>query len=179
MYRFIKRVWVMGTGKKITSTPLSPSANTLLHKTIKGVTDDLGSFRYNTAIAKIMTLYNCLSQERDIQKESLLIFLQLLAPFAPHMAEELWEMHGGKYSIHTSSWPEYDEEELVEEELTIVVQINGRLRDSLRISKGSINDQNSIERLARESKAISRHLEGKEIKKVIYVNGKVLNFVVL
>lgn len=178
MHRFLKRVWVMGTGKNITSTALSSSANSALQKAIKGVTEDLEKFRYNTAIAKIMTLYNAFSQEKEISVEAFKTFLQLLAPFAPHMTEELWEMHGGGYSVHNSGWPTFDEAALVEDTITIVIQVNGKVRDNVVIARDEVEGKEVIEKLARESEAVQRHLNGKEEKTVIYVPGKILNFVV-
>jgi leucyl-tRNA synthetase len=177
MYRFLKRVWAMGTGKNITSTPLSVTANRQLHKAIKGVTEDLSAFRYNTAIAKMMTLYNAFAQEKEVNREAFKNFLQLLAPFAPHMTEELWELHGGKYSIHTSAWPSFDERALVEETAIIVIQINGKMRGSLTVSKDTIDDQKSIEEQARALEVVQKHLDGKQIKKIIYVRSKILNYV--
>jgi leucyl-tRNA synthetase len=190
MSRFLKRVWVMGTGKNITSTPLPASANRVLHSTIKGVTEDLVAFRYNTAIAKLMTLYNTLSELEEIEKGAFKSFLQLLAPFAPHMTEELWEEHEfakgeaervtgeENWSIHTSAWPTYDPKALETDTVVVVVQVNGKLRSSLELSKDVIHDQNVIEEKARASEAVKRHIEGKEVKKVVYIPGKILNFVV-
>ena len=125
-----------------------------------------------------MTLYNALSAEQELSRDAFMIFLQLLAPFAPHIAEELWEQHGGTYSIHTSSWPIFDETALVEDEVVVVVQINGKTRADLRISKDVIGDREGIEKLARGHSRVLPHLESKKVKKVIYIQGKILNFVV-
>jgi leucyl-tRNA synthetase len=183
--RFLKRVWKLFTTKEIASTEIDPAANMAMNKAIKGVTSDLSIMHYNTAIAKMMTWYNALSQRESLSKEEVEVFLKLLAPFAPHMTEELYQRYSkgqraeGKEqfeSIHTSKWPEFDEAALVDQSVTIAVQVNGKLRDTIVLESANSNQQ-TVEQMAKESANVKRFLEGKEIKKVIYVPGKILNIV--
>src|SRR4029079_10773922 len=105
------RIWILFTKTYNLERITHNSAESLhmLHKTIKGVTEDMEELRFNTAIAKLMEYYNFVNATGELDKESAKVFLQLLAPFAPHMAEELWERLGETYSIHTSEWPAWDE----------------------------------------------------------------------
>ena len=159
----------------------------MMHKTIQGVTKDISEFGYNTAIAKLMEWYNYLNQEvrvknQDLSKEEVGVYLRLLAPFAPHMTEELWQSLGdrkqgtGFSSIHLQSWPEFDEKHLISSSIVIPIQINGKRRGEITISGQETGNSEQIEKLARE--AVGKNLEGIEVKKVIYVPGKIVNFVV-
>ncbi len=178
MHKFLKRVWTMfqQTKNQELSTK-NDQAIRMMHKTIKGVTEDMQQLRYNTALAKLMTYYNFLYKKGSIEKQEAITFLKLFAPFAPHLAEELWERLGEQYSIHTSSWPVYDTSLTQEERIPIVVQINGKLRDTLEIEKENVQNQKSIEALARESEKVQRYLTLGTVKRVIYVPGRILNFV--
>jgi leucyl-tRNA synthetase len=169
------------------STLSDSAAKTAMHKAIKGVTEDISKFRYNTAIAKIMTWYNELSDRKSVSREEVEVFLKLLAPFAPHMTEELYQIYGKEQrakseekfeSIHTSQWPSYDEALLVEDIVTIAVQVNGKLRDTLQVQSAKFKVQSEIEDLAMQSENVKKFIDGKEIKKTIYVPGKILNLVV-
>jgi leucyl-tRNA synthetase/ADP-ribose pyrophosphatase YjhB (NUDIX family) len=181
--RFLKRVWTLFTTQTISSTPLDASAKSWLHQTVKGVTEDMEGLRYNTAIAKIMTYYNFLSKKGSLQQEEADVFLKLLAPFAPHMTEELYQRTKNKdqkafASIHVSAWPEFDEAAIQADEVVIAVQVNGKLRDTLKLSSAKSQAQSEIEEEARTRENVKKHLEGKTVKKVVYVPGKILNFVV-
>lgn len=179
MNRFIKRVWTLLTTQTIVSTEVHKAAKSAMNEAIKGVTEDIEAFKYNTAIAKIMTYYNYLSKQDQISKEEAQVLLQLLAPFAPHMTEELWHELGNLDSIHTASWPVFDASAIASGETVIAVQVNGKLRGTLRLGSGkAIEDQKEIEQLAQEDPSVKKHLEGKTVRKVIYVPGKILNFVV-
>jgi leucyl-tRNA synthetase len=195
IFRFMKRVWhlfttkeIVGTVDDVSANPDSIGAKAAMHTAIKGVTEDISKFRYNTAIAKIMTWYNKLSDRDSISREEVEVFLKLLAPFAPHMTEELYQrimnhesriMDSSFNSIHRSEWPEYDESLLVSDTVTIAVQVNGKLRETLRIRSEQAQDQAIIEQLVKQSDKVKQFIEGKEIKKVVFVPGKVLNLVVL
>jgi leucyl-tRNA synthetase len=176
MHRFAKRVWKLF--ESVSETSLTPEGLKFMHKTIKSVTEDISKFSYNTSIARLMEWYNFLISGSDstISKEEAETFLKLLAPFAPHMTEELWEKMGNSGSIHLSQWPEFDEESLVEDEVTIAVQINGKMRGTLAVNLGSIGDKAELE--ARAKEVAQKHLDGKSIIKTIHVPGKVVNFVV-
>ncbi len=180
MNRFLKRVWKLFSEFPISNFqfPISKERNSMLHKTIRGVTDDMENLRYNTAIAKLMTYYNFLSKLQTLSKDEAEAYLKLLAPFAPHMTEELWEKIGNKPSIHTSTWPVYDASYLEEETVKIPVQVNGKLRGTLELAANEIGDETKIELMAKEDERIAKFLDGRAVKKMIYVPGKVLNFVV-
>ena len=167
--------------------PVNDSEAKLLratHKTAKKVTEDLETMGFNTAIASMMELVNELYRiktesgfaDKDAWRESLTMFAQMLAPFAPHIAEELWQGLGGEGSIHISPWPKYDEKYLVESTVTIAVQINGKLRAEIQISPEAT--QETALETAKADPRIKSQLESKEITKVIYVPKRILNLVV-
>ncbi|MCL5433347.1 MAG: class I tRNA ligase family protein [Patescibacteria group bacterium] len=176
IYRFLTRVWqlVQSTDDKNSS----PEEKKILNKTIKEVTKDVETLNYNTAIARLMELLNFISRQNSASLETKKSFILLLAPFAPHIAEELWERIGEKFSVHKELWPSFEEKYLFEEEVTIVVQVGGKFRDSIRIQSSESKTQNRVEEIVRKSEKVKKYLEGKEIKKVIYIEGKVMNFVV-
>jgi len=178
VHKFIKRIWnLIQTSKSEVQS--SSETKRMMHKTIKKVTEDMENLRYNTAIAALMEWYNFLTKQPGISKDEVLTFLKLLAPFAPHMTEELYQsITKGKNSIHISSWPEFAPKFLLEDKITVVVQVNGKFRDSIKIKSEKIKDQNYIEKAARESEKVQKHLEEKKVRKVIYVEGKIINFVV-
>jgi leucyl-tRNA synthetase len=177
MNRFLKRVWTLLTSQMIASTELDAAAKSELNKTIKGVTEDIEGFRYNTAIAKIMTYYNYLSKKDAVTRDEAKVLLQLLAPFAPHMTEELWQEIGESDSIHTTLWPEFDPTAIAKGAAVIAVQVNGKLRGTFELTDSEAS-QEEVERIAHEDPSVQRHVEGKTVRKVIYVPGKILNFVV-
>jgi leucyl-tRNA synthetase len=179
----MKRVWAMMSGQIIPGTVEDKSAISFMHKTIKGVTEDIEAFRYNTAIAKIMTYYNFLVKQGSVYGDEAEVFLKLLAPFAPHMTEELYqlvagEQKAGKQSVHISRWPEFNSEAIMDGSIVIAVQINGKLRSTFEISDISLS-QKEVEVLAGQQESVQKHLEGRDIKKIIYVPGKILNYVVV
>jgi leucyl-tRNA synthetase len=185
MERFLKRVRklveeYLASEKQLTGESAKNSKLLrLTNKTIKGVTDDIESLRYNTALAKIMELVNGLNDSKDnISKNDIKSLLLLLAPFTPYLAEELWEKLGEVKSIHISEWPSFDEGALIEEKVTIAVQVLGKLRDTILIANDIVGDQAKIEELALSSEKVKAHTDGKNIAKVIYVPGKIINFVV-
>jgi leucyl-tRNA synthetase len=155
------------------------------HKTIKKVTEDIERFHFNTAISAIMELVNeiYVSEVKDrrdelsrrVVREAIEIVVLLLSPFVPHFAEELWEVLGNRESIIKNEWPDYDREAVVEEEILIVIQVNGRLRD--RISLPASFGEEEVKAWALKSEKIQRMVEGKEIKRVILVPKKLVNIV--
>ena len=155
----------------------------LVHQTIRKVTEDIESFSFNTAIAALMSLRNAMKGAKETLVahtpawgEAVESLLLLLAPFTPHIAEELWHRLGKTESIHLQSWPCWDEAIAAEEMITLVVQVNGRVRDRIEVPVG-IEDAEA-ERLARESEAVQRHTEGKQIVKVVVVPGRLVSIVV-
>lgn len=165
--RFLERVWDLKN--RIAEGPSHP----LVHKTIKKFKDDIERLKFNTAISAGMILINELE---TISKEDYLKFLQILAPFAPHMTEELWREMGETSSIHLSKWPEYDESKIKDEKITIAIQINGKVRDEMEIDPDMSEEDIRSHVLVREK--IVEKLAGQAPKKVFYVKGRLINIVV-
>ncbi|MDX1577867.1 MAG: class I tRNA ligase family protein, partial [Gemmatimonadota bacterium] len=149
-----------------------------LHATIKQVTEDLESLDYNTAIAAMMDYLNVLRAEgRTASLDEVRPLVVLLAPIAPHIAEELWERLGGRPSLFDhAEWPRWDEDVLAVDELDIPVQVNGKLRATIRVARGASEEAVRDAALAEEN--VSRHLDGGEIRKVIHVPDRMINLVV-
>ncbi|MBI3888181.1 class I tRNA ligase family protein [Candidatus Nomurabacteria bacterium] len=186
--RFIEKVWRVGLEvlkQKNSSALLHPSDGTfrlqnssvvkLLHKTIKKVSEDIEEMRFNTAISSLMILATEM-EKSEVSIKDYKKFLQILAPFAPHVAEELWTALGEKKSIHLSAWPKYDESLIKDEEIKIAVQVNGKVRAEIMI--GADESEEEIKNKAISSEGVLKYIEGKEIKKVIYVKGRLINIVI-
>lgn len=181
--RFLERIWNICTTKKLqpTTYKLQPAALAEMHKTIKAVTDDISSLRFNTAIAKLMTYVNFLqAQEKVSQKESETL-LGLVAPLAPHLAEEIYQkQHASKESIkqfksiHDSPWPKYDKKYLVAKTIKLAVQVNGKTRDVIEADTGL--SEAEVKKLALESQKVAGHIVSK-IVKTIYIKDRLINFV--
>ncbi|NEO77726.1 leucine--tRNA ligase [Moorena sp. SIO4G3] len=192
-FRFLNRVWRLVSDFAANgSTKPSPSNGDLtkpekdlrrvIHTAIKEVTEDLeGEYQFNTAVSELMKLSNGITdakcKDSPVYKEGIETLITLLAPFAPHIAEELWHSLGHSSSIHNQPWLEYDPDALVADEITLVIQIKGKTRGTIQVPANS--DKAALETYARESEVAQRYLEGKEIKKVIVVPGKLVNFVVV
>jgi leucyl-tRNA synthetase len=189
-FRFLNRVWrlVGDFAAKLSPQSNQPSQSKAekdlrraVHTAIKEVTEDMqGDYQFNTAISELMKLSNALSdadcQDSPAYAEGIETLILLLAPFAPHIAEELWQGIGRNNSVHNQPWPEVDPDALVVDEIPLVIQINGKVRGTIQVPAAS--DREALERYARESEAAQRYIEGKEVKKVIVVPGKLVNFVV-
>jgi leucyl-tRNA synthetase len=191
VYRFLARVWRLAMtedqeGRWQLSDDLAeveptPPQLRVLHATIKKVTGDLAALSFNTAISQMMVCVNELTAAGKRPVSALRTLLILLSPFAPHMAEELWEQLGKKFPgfagrAHAQTWPTHDESFLVENEVEIVLQINGKVRDKMVVAKDAARD--ALESAARAHEKFAAHLAGKEVVKVIAVPGKLVNFVV-
>ena len=147
------------------------------HRTVKKVTEDLENMNFNTAIAALMEYLNVLTKDASkVSQENVEILLQLLAPFAPHIANELYEQMGARESIDTVGWPEYDEKYLVSDEITIAVQVNGKLRGEVTVATDASEDEIKTAALAIEN--VAAHLGDKKPARIIYVPGKILNVVI-
>lgn len=172
--RFLERTWRL-------SEKVSPDAKEgveayrTLHETVKKVSEDIESMGFNTAISQMMILLNVLEKEPAVSQKTYLTFIQLLAPFAPHMTEELWGMLGEKESIHCSLWPTHDAKALVHTTVTIAVQVAGKVRGTITASPHA--DENEVAKLALEHEAIRKWMGGKPPKRTIFVKGKILNFI--
>ncbi|MBP9760960.1 MAG: class I tRNA ligase family protein [Candidatus Magasanikbacteria bacterium] len=173
--RFLDKVWALQ--EKVSSeAPSSKEFTALLHKTIKKVTDDTTTLQYNTAIAKMMECVNAAVKESTIGKKEFELLLLLLAPYAPHVTEELWNAMGNTGFIAQAKWPSYEESLLVEETATLAVQVNGKLRGTIVVDAGI--DEEEAKRLAFVEPNVVKWMEGKEPKKVIYIKGKLVSIVV-
>ncbi len=181
--RFLNKVWAEFdfSGKLLTeknSESTEENKERELNKTIKKITDDLESLKFNTAISQLMIFLNQSGLRREKEKDQKKAkedFLKLLAPFAPFITEELWEKMGNKESIHNQKWPEYDPKKIKEDTFELVVQINGKVRDTISAELGI--GEKEAEKIALQSEKIKKYLEGKQIKKIIYVENKILNIV--
>jgi leucyl-tRNA synthetase len=194
--RFLDKVWRIGQNLlEKQSSPLNGVPNRsedvskenfeiLLNKTIKKVTEDILNFNFNTAISAFMILVN--SAEKmparihsdeggELTKKEYEIILKLLAPFAPHMTEEIWANLGNKKSIHLEKWPDYDEKKIVSEKIMIMVQINGKPRASFEMPVGSSQDE--VEKVSFAREDVSKWLIGKEIKKKMFIKEKILSII--
>jgi len=176
-YRFLARVWRLVSEKSHPGQTGVRSQNKKTHQTIKTITEDIERFSFNTAIAKLMELTNHYYENADnISKWDLEQLVLMLQPFAPHLSEELWDKLGHKNLICRQDWPKYDEKFIVDTEIEIPIQINGRLRGTLTISINASEDE--IKTLAQKSEKVKPFIEGKSIVKAVYVQNKLLNFVV-
>jgi leucyl-tRNA synthetase len=174
--RFIERVWKLG--EKISKKEsLSKEAETNLHKTIQKVTDDITSMRFNTAISTLMIALNEFEKSPAISREQYEMFLKIIAPFAPHMSEEVWTSLGNKKSIHLSVWPVSDKSKTVESVVKIGVQVSGRVRGVIEVEIEAIESR--VVEIAKANPEINKWIEDKKIVKIIYVPGKILNLVVI
>jgi leucyl-tRNA synthetase len=175
--RFLDRVWRVT--QQAASDVEDMERERRRHRLIANVGERYAELRYNTAIAFLMEFSDALAHEaaegtaRRVDAETL---LQLLAPLAPHIAEELWERTGHRRSIHDSGWPEHDPALVAAQQVTVVAQVNGKVRDQMEVDAGL--DQAELERLARELPRISALLEGKQVRRVIVVPDRLVNFVV-
>jgi len=194
-HRFLHRVWrlvhrYLGT-VTLKTNPAAGDAEALrelsywTHRTIKKVTQDIERFAFNTAVAAIMEFVNQLGRYMEETpemmntpqgSEAMQSLVLLLAPFAPFIAEELWEEMGGPYSVHQQPWPAWEEELAGSRTYTLVVQVNGKVRDRIEVDAGIEADE--MERIARGSERVSGLLQGKVLVKTITVPGKLVNFVV-
>ena len=172
--RFLERV--AGLTDLVTDEKKAVAYETLLHKTIKKVTDDIESMKFNTAIAALMTLLNEIYKEGSISREDLVIFLKLLSPFAPHITEEIYEFLGGEGFLTVSEWPEYDEAKTVDATVEVGVQVNGKVRAAVSIPADC--DKDTAMAAAKANERVASFLEGKKIVKEIFVPGKIINIVV-
>ena len=193
-YRFLNRVWLLvnefigntnsAKDKTFDVSKLNKGEKDLrraIHIAIKEITEDLnGDYQFNTAVSELMKLSNALRDSKEktspVYREGIETLILLLAPFAPHLCEELWQKLGHSDSVHTQNWLSFDEEALTVDEITLVIQIMGKTRGTICVPASSTKDE--LEKYARESEIAQKYISGKEVKKVIVVPGKLVNFVV-
>ena len=182
VFRFLEKIWnlsdreIYKTPVNDTSTPETKTLTVLLNKTIKKVTEDTASLNFNTAISQMMIFINEVSKHKKIPHYVWYNFVKLLNPYAPHLAEELWQKMGNDESIAYSHWPMFVEKFCVDQTCTVVVQVNGKLRGKFEAEAGTSKEE--LERLALSNEGAVRNIEGKEIKKIITVPDKLVNIVV-
>lgn len=175
VHRFLDRIWRL-SGREMVNTEPPESLKKVLHKTIKKVSQDSANLEFNTAIAQMMICVNEFFKEEKLYESLWEPFVLLLAPYAPHLAEELWERLGREPSIANEPWPQWIEELTLDNEITVVVQVNGKVRAKLAVQAGT--DRKELERLAFEHERIKEWIDGKEIRRVISVPDKLVNIVV-
>ena len=187
--RWLNRVWALvernpeDLDSGATDPQVVRDTVRILHQTVRKCHGDLDRFKFNTAIAALMELVNHLSKvwaeasvDPDTWRESIEKFLLMLAPIAPHISEELWERTGHRYSVHMQSFPEWDESLAADETITLVVQVNGKVRDRIEVPAGI--DEPTAHQLALASAKVQPYTEGKVVNKAIYVPGRLVNVVV-
>jgi len=183
VHRFLQRLWRLivdeDTGElceQVKNADADEAALRLLHQTIRKVTKDIEEFGFNTAISQMMILLNHLSRQ-DVQPKDVLEKLVLiLAPFAPHVAEELWSKLGHTNSLAYESWPRYEEKLAKEREIELAVQVNGKIKDRIVVSADA--DEQTIRQSALNNDKVAAALAGKEPKKVIVIKSRLVNIVV-
>ena len=183
--RWLNRVWDLSTrdaDEIISNDENNKDFEILINSTIKKVSEDLERFKFNTSISTLMEYTNSLSKiwsagcNNDLWKESIIILIKLLAPMAPHITEELWELKGQKFSVHNQEFPSWDDQLISTDAKTIVVQINGKVRSQFDI-EGTKSEEEVFE-IASNNEKVKENIAGKEIIKKIYVKDKLVNFVV-
>ncbi|RCJ20961.1 leucine--tRNA ligase [Nostoc sp. ATCC 43529] len=177
MRRFLNRVWQLVSKHRHCLESSSPDLDSRrrLHQTINKVSEDIQALKYNTAIAALMEYLNALQLKPSLCEVELKSYLLMLAPFAPHLTEELWHQIGESSSIHQQTFPQANPEFLTQEQVTITVQINGRKRATILLSP-SASQQEAIA-IAKQTQSVQRYLENQEISRVVYVPGRILNLV--
>jgi len=172
--RFLEKVWRLR--EKVDKDKKTCRTDNLVEKTIKGVTEEIEGFKFNTVISKMMILVNTLEKEEKITERTYKILLQILAPFAPHITDELWKDLGESESVHISDWPKYDPVKIVDNDFELVIQVNGKKRGSIV----AVNDisEDEVKKIALDDESVKRNIEGKEIVRIVVVPKKLINIVV-
>jgi leucyl-tRNA synthetase len=175
-WRFLQRVWGLGLTERASTGDRAPELDRIVQRTIKKVTEDLEAYHFNTAIAAMMELstatFHASGPSRDDATDALVL---LLAPFAPHITEELWQRRGGADSVHRQSWPTYDPSAARDETVTVVAQVNGKVRDRLELPAGMAED--ALKRAALASPKVTQAIGGKPVGRVIVVADRLVNVV--
>jgi leucyl-tRNA synthetase len=180
--RFLNRAWRMMMGDEeagmvaqITDRAMSAAEERVMHGTIRKVTEDIEGLRFNTAISALMVFVNEFINLEEKPRPAMVAFAKLLAPFAPHLAEELWKKLGNEGTIAREPWPEYDPEKIAEDETEIVLQVNSKIKGKVRVPAGT--ETQALEAIALDSDVIRELIAGKTVKKVITVKDKLVNVI--
>ncbi len=179
--RFIERVWklqekVVASASASKAVSKNETLEKVLHKTIKKVTDDIHAFAFNTAISSMMILVNEMDKAPAIAADDFKKFIQILAPFAPHLCDEIWAGLGEKKTIHLSAWPKWDPKKIVDDTVTLGVQINGKVRTEITLGLDVTAEE--VERSVIAMEEVQKWVDGKPVKKFIYIPGKIISIVV-
>jgi leucyl-tRNA synthetase len=182
VYRFLNRVWRLymddegHLDSRLSSDPPASDAERIYHATVKKVGEDIEGLRFNTAIAQLMIFVNELTKSEQRPRTILEPFVLLLAPFAPHIAEELWSALGHTRSLTFEPWPSYDPAKIASDTVEVVLQVNGKVRSKMSVPVDA--GEQELERFALADENVRRHVEGKQVVKVIVVKNKLVNVVV-
>jgi leucyl-tRNA synthetase len=182
VHRFLNKVWKIFEEKELVACGQGKCGDVpkeippLFHKTVKKVTEDIESFNFNTAVAQMMIFVNESIKYEKLPQSAMERFLIILSPFAPHMAEEIWNKLGHTESIFLSAWPAYDVKLIKDEKINLVIQVNGKVRDTLRVV-ADISEEEA-KKVALDSEKIKAHIAGREIIKIIYIKNKLISIVV-
>ncbi|MCA9387102.1 class I tRNA ligase family protein, partial [Candidatus Dojkabacteria bacterium] len=174
MHKFVKRIWRINT-ELVKYEKDDSRVIKKYHQMLKKVTEDIEALSFNTAVAMIMEFINTVVETGYISKELWMEFIKVLAPFMPFISEELWELNGGDYSVHAQAWPIYDESKIQNDNVTIAVQVNGKLRTTVEVAFNS--SEEFVVKEAMKSEKVQAHLSG-EYKKAVFVKNRILNFIV-
>ena len=175
IYRFLNRVWELKN--KVTKADDGKEAVQLLNQTIKKVGDDIENTHFNTAVSQLMILVKVLEKQERISEKTWHDFVLILAPFTPHIAEEMWSVLGNKNTLTHEKWPEYDEKLIKSENKTLAIQINGKVRDTIDLAIDA-EDSEEIKQQVLSLPKIIKALDGKEVKKYIHIKNKIISIVV-
>ena len=173
--RFLERVWRLSD--LVQEVEMTKERDALLHGMIKKVSEDYEQMKFNTAIAAMMAYVNDIYRLGSISKAEIKVLLTLLNPVAPHLTEEMWETLGFENRLYQTTWPLWDESKLVKDEVEIVVQICGKIKAKIMIPADL--DKDGMEKLVEENDTVKALVEGKQIKKIVAVPGKLLNIVAI
>ena len=183
VYRFLQRVWnfVQNHTDKKLKVADNPKINLVLNKTVKEIGEQIKQHKFNTGVSGLMKLLNALDElvglGHKLEARNYEIILKLLAPYAPHIAEELWQgVLGHETSVHLEKWPEFDEALLLDELVTLVLQVNSKVRDTISVKRGLSEDE--VKKMVMANEKVKKAMEGKEIKKFIYIKDKLVNLVI-
>jgi leucyl-tRNA synthetase len=187
VHKFLNRVWSLvlqgppSRGAGEATAEADRNLTRAMHKYVKAISDDMEKFRFNTMLAKMMEYVNALTAARDsvsagVWNQAVEKLVLMVAPSAPHLSEELWHRLGHKKSVHLQEWPKWEEALTVEEVVTLVVQVNGKVRDKLEIAPGATKED--VKRMVLERPRVQQFLDGKQIRDVIYVPNRLVNVVV-
>jgi leucyl-tRNA synthetase len=179
VYGFVKKLWKLyhnDTGFNVSDDAASPESMKTLHKTIKKVREDIENFSFNTSVSRFMIAVNELTAQKCNSRQVLEPLAVLVAPYAPHIAEELWSLLGHDSSISMVAFPEFDEQYLIESTKDYPISFNGKMKFTLPLPVDVSKDE--LEQLVLENDRVKQQLEGKQIRKTIVVPGKIINFVI-